>query len=78
MVSEDVAEAVAPLLSPFTAPAQFNLFTRDPEPLPIEVPDPGAARELRIDDGITLVKSDDTSQLILSGYGLYLGKKSER
>ena len=78
MVSEDVAEVAAPLFSPFTAPAQFNLFTRDPEPLPIEVPDPGVARELRVDDGITLVKSDDTSQLILSGYGLYLGKKSER
>jgi len=57
---------------------QFNLFTGKPEPLPVEVPDPAAARELRIDDGLTLVKSDDVSQLILSGYGLYLGKKSER
>jgi CRISPR-associated protein Cas1 len=63
----------------YLAPAvQFNLFTGEAEPLPIEVPDPEAARELRIDDGITLVKSDDLSQLVLSGYGLYLGKKSER
>jgi CRISPR-associated protein Cas1 len=59
-------------------PAQFNLLTGEAEPLPVEVPDPGVARELRIDDGITLVKSDDDSQLIVSGYGLYLGKKSER
>ncbi|MFN8627992.1 MAG: CRISPR-associated endonuclease Cas1 [Candidatus Binatia bacterium] len=58
--------------------AQFNLFTGAAEPLPIEVPDPAVARELRIDDGISLVRSDDTSQLILSGYGLFLGKKSER
>jgi CRISPR-associated protein Cas1 len=61
-----------------TIPAQFNLFTGDPEPLPVEVPDPGMLRELRIDEGISLVKSDDTSQLILSGYGLFLAKKSER
>lgn len=57
---------------------QFNLFTGAAEPLPVEVPDPGAARELRIDDGITLVRSQDDSQLIVSGFGLYLGKKSER
>ncbi|MBI3786303.1 MAG: CRISPR-associated endonuclease Cas1 [Deltaproteobacteria bacterium] len=44
----------------------------------MEVPDASVAAELRIDDGITLVKSDDQSQLILSGYGLFLAKKSER
>ncbi len=57
--------------------AQLNLFTGEAETLPREV-NAAAARELRLDDGITLVKSDDTSQLILSGYGLFLGKKSER
>ena len=67
-----------PATGDFLPPAQFNLFSGEAEPLPVEVPDPGAAQELRIDDGITLVKSDDTSQLIISGYGLYLGKKSER
>jgi CRISP-associated protein Cas1 len=67
-----------PKTGDFPTPAQFNLFTRQAEPLPIDVPDPAAASELRIDDGITLVKSDDSSQLILSGYGLFLGKKSER
>lgn len=66
-----------PLL-PDHPPAQFNLFSGEAELLPIEVPDLHAPHELRIDDGITLVKSDDTSQLIISGYGLYLGRKSER
>lgn len=60
------------------AMVQYNLFTGAAEALPVEVPDPGAARGLRIDDGITLVRSHDDSQLIVSGYGLYLGKKSER
>ena len=59
MASEPAAEAAALLPPLLTAPAQFNLFTRELESLPIEVPDPGVARELRIDDGITLVKSDD-------------------
>jgi CRISPR-associated protein Cas1 len=63
---------------PSAAPAQFNIFTGEAEPLPIAVPDPEIGRELRIDDGIGLVKSDDGSQLILSGYGLFLAKKSER
>ncbi|MGH7784288.1 MAG: CRISPR-associated endonuclease Cas1, partial [Candidatus Binatia bacterium] len=35
-------------------------------------------REIRIDEGISLVKSADGSQLILSGFGLFLSKKSER
>lgn len=78
MTHESAAGIVAPAAVPFSATAQFNLFTGEAEPLPIEVPDPRIARELRIDDGITLVKSDDTSQLIISGYGLFLGKKSER
>lgn len=78
MASEHAVDQSALPLLPPQPPAQFNLFTGEPETLPIEVPDPRAARELQIDDGITLVKSDDTSQLILSGYGLFLGKKSER
>jgi CRISPR-associated protein Cas1 len=62
----------------FLPAAQLNLFTGRAEPLPIPVPDPSVGRELRIDDGIALVKSEDGSQLILSGYGLFLAKKSER
>lgn len=61
------------------SPAQFNLFTGAAELIPIEVAEPAEQnREVRIDEGITLVKSEDGSQLILSGYGLFLGKKSER
>jgi CRISPR-associated protein Cas1 len=72
------AESADPRALVFTTTAQFNLFTREAEPFPIEVLDPVAGHELRVDDGITLVKSDDSSQLILSGYGLFLSKKSER
>ena len=59
--------------------AQYNLFTGAAEPIPVEVSEPEEpGREIRIDEGITLVKSEDGSQLILSGYGLFLSKKSER
>jgi hypothetical protein len=34
--------------------------------------------ETQIDDGISIVKTEDSAQLILSGFGLFLGKKSER
>lgn len=81
MARQAFAQLYSPSLEagiPLTAPLQFNLFSGEAEPLPVEVPDPRVARELRIDDGITLVKSDDSSQLILAGYGLFLGKKSER
>jgi CRISPR-associated protein Cas1 len=57
---------------------QFNLFTGELEPLPIEVPDPPEAGEIRIDEGIALVKTEDSSQVVLSGFGLFLRKKSER
>lgn len=60
-------------------PAQFNLLTGQAELIPIEVPEPQeTGTEVRIDEGICLVKSEDGSQLILSGYGLFLSKKSER
>lgn len=59
--------------------AQFNLFTGAAELIPVEVSEPEEpGREIRVDEGITLVKSEDGSQLILSGYGLFLSKKSER
>ncbi len=59
--------------------AQFNLFTGAAEPIPVEVSEPDEpGREIRVDEGIALVKTEDGSQLILSGYGLFLSKKSER
>ena len=55
------------------------MFTGAAELIPIEVPEPAEAeREIRVDEGISLVKSEDGSQLIFSGFGLFLSKKSER
>src|SRR5437667_8305959 len=59
-------------------PVQRNLFTGEPEPLRVEVPDLVPEDETPIDEGISLVKTEDMAQLIVSGFGLYLGKKSER
>src|SRR5438132_1668964 len=60
-------------------PAQFNLFTGAAEIVPIEINEPVEEdREIRVDEGISLVKSEDGSQLIFSGFGLFLSKKSER
>lgn len=53
--------------------AQFNLFTGEAEPVPVFVD-----KEVFIDEGISLVKNGDASQIILSGFGIFLGKKSER
>ena len=64
--------------SPSRFIGQLNLFTGELEPAPIEVPDPPEAGEVHVDDGITLVKTEDSSQLVLSGFRLFLRKKSER
>ncbi|MBI5407802.1 MAG: CRISPR-associated endonuclease Cas1 [Nitrospirae bacterium] len=58
-------------------PAQFNLFTGEAEPVALVI-DEIFTDELRVNDDITLVKTGDASQIILSGFGLYLSKKSER
>jgi len=61
------------------SPAQFNLFTGAAELIPIEVPEPAEeGREIPVDEGISLIKNEDGSQLIFSGFGLFLSKKSER
>ncbi|HRR29378.1 MAG TPA: CRISPR-associated endonuclease Cas1 [Victivallales bacterium] len=61
------------------SPIQFNLFTKEPEPVPIEISSiPSEGEETLIDDGVTMVKTGDTSQIILSGFGLFLSKRSER
>jgi CRISPR-associated protein Cas1 len=59
-------------------PAQRNLFTGEIESVQVDVPAALPDDETILDDGISVVKTDDMAQLILSGYGLYLGKKSER
>ncbi|MGB9714978.1 MAG: CRISPR-associated endonuclease Cas1 [Thermodesulfovibrionales bacterium] len=58
-------------------PAQYNLFTGEPEAIPILV-EAQYEGEVKIDEGITIVKTGDISQIILSGYRIFLSKKSER
>lgn len=58
-------------------PAQYNLWTGKPEIIPIVVEDI-IKDEFEIDEGITVVKSGETSQIVISGFGLCLSKKSER
>src|SRR5262245_23867160 len=72
------AEQTPQPAAPPLAAGQWNLFTGELEPLPIEVPEPAETGEIRVDEGITLIKTEDTSQLVLSGFGLFLRKKSER
>jgi CRISPR-associated protein Cas1 len=57
--------------------AQYNLFTGEAEAIPIFI-DEQPEDEVKIDEDITMVKTGDTSQIILSGYGIFLSKKSER
>jgi hypothetical protein len=59
-------------------PVQRNLFSGEPEPPRIDVSEAFPEDESVLDDGISVVKTDDMAQLVVSGYGLYLGKKSER
>ena len=59
-------------------PVQRNLFTGEPESVRIDIPEFLPDDETILDEGISVVKTDDLAQLIVSGYGLYLGKKSER
>ena len=82
-MAEQVLQLVTAAEQPQAEPAlrfqgQLNLFTSELEPLPIEVPEPREYGEIRVDDGISLVKTEDSSQLVLSGFGLFLRKKSER
>ncbi|MBW2065315.1 MAG: CRISPR-associated endonuclease Cas1 [Deltaproteobacteria bacterium] len=58
-------------------PAQYDLFTGEARPLPIVV-DRDVEDDLVVSDEITLVRSGDAAQIILSGFGLFLSKKSDR
>jgi hypothetical protein len=59
-------------------PLQRNLFTGEAETLKVDVYEDLPEDETILDKGISVVKTDDMAQLIVSGFGLYLGKKSER
>lgn len=72
-------EVAAPEPARELPPAQINLFTGEPEAVvvPIETEPPDGEEQI-IDDGIRMVKTGDTSQVVLSGFGMFLSKKSER
>jgi CRISPR-associated protein Cas1 len=85
MVREDATEyrdrEVAPTILRPELPLQINLFTRAVEPLRLEVVEPPAEREgeeVEIDTGISVIKNENLSQIIVSGFGCFLSKKSER
>jgi CRISPR-associated protein Cas1 len=62
-------------------PLQLNLFTRKVEPLRLEVVELPAEREgeeVEIDRGISVIKNENLSQIIVSGHGCFLSKKSAR
>lgn len=63
--------------APKLPPAQYDLFTGEPKVLPIVV-DQWVEEELRVSEDIVLARSGDLAQLILSGFGLFLSKKSDR
>jgi len=58
-------------------PAQYDLFTGEARVLPIVV-DRDFDEELRVSDEIVLARSGDAAQIILSGFGVFLSKKSDR
>ncbi|MFB3918281.1 MAG: CRISPR-associated endonuclease Cas1 [Terriglobales bacterium] len=60
---------------------QVNLFTGAVEPLKLEAPEPSPEREgeeFELDEGISVIKNEALSQVIVSGFGCFLSKKSER
>jgi CRISPR-associated protein Cas1 len=85
LVRQDTAEEyqVQPTLEVVNPelPLQVNLFTGAAEPLKVQVPEPppeSEGEEVELDEGISVVKSENLSQVIVSGRGCFLSKKSER
>ena len=70
-----------PLVRKPPTPAQYNWITGnlDIAPEQIELPLPAVDDiVLPHDDTVTLLATENGSQLFISGFGLYVGKKSER
>lgn len=63
-------------------PVQLELFGNAPEPADVVFPEDEPlveeGRILELDEGVSLAQSSDGSQLIISGFGFHLSKKSER
>jgi hypothetical protein len=70
--------SVQPLHKRCLTEAQLNLFTGEAEPVRIDVCEPEPGVEVHIDDGIAMVKGESGETVLLTGFGVYLGKKSER
>jgi CRISPR-associated protein Cas1 len=58
-------------------PAQYNLFTKEAEILP-QIIDKDFDDEIRLSEEIVIARTGDASQLVLSGFGIFLSKKEER
>jgi CRISPR-associated protein Cas1 len=80
MQEKEVARKKRNIISfPAPAPFQINLFTGEAEPIPVEVnKSPDEGQEVYVDEGISMVRTGDMSQIIISGFGAFLSKKSER
>ncbi len=57
--------------------AQYDLFTGEPRVVPIVV-DRDFDEDYRVSDEIVLARSGDAAQIVLSGFGIFLSKKSDR
>src|SRR6266498_1200130 len=73
----------APLvqIAPIDFPLQLNLFTRKTEPLKLDVIESQPweeGTEIELDEGISCIWNEGKSQVIVSGFGCFLSKKSER
>ena len=68
-----VAEPELKVLAP-ELPLQLNLFTRKAEPLRLEIVEPLVEREgeeVEVDHGISVIKSENLSQIIVSGTAVF-------
>lgn len=77
----DIETALSEKSTRLALSAQLDLFTGKALPGEFRMEDDlfleeGASWELA--DGLTIVQSKDQSQLVISGFGMFLGKKSER
>ena len=60
-------------------PRQLALFTNTPDPIPIGIYwEPDEGEEIIIDEGLSMVKNGRSSQLLISGHGVFLEEKNDR
>ena len=60
-------------------PRQLALFTNTPDPIPIGIHwEPDEGEEIIIDEGLSMVKNGRSSQIFISGQGVFLEGKNDR